>query len=362
MMLASINAITAHPVALRRWTLAAGLCLLVMSACTQGGSGTQQTGQALPILDSISQLAAYHVFVTDLGTGDLSELGKGTANGGESLHGLALSPDGRIIYATDIAGNRVDLFDITSSAPRLLQTIPVGLFPVHLAFVQGGRIAYVTNFQEGSVSVIDTTQGKVIATIQTPAGPHGLTASPDGRFIYVACLDGQALAVIDTDTNSLARTLTLPANTRPYSVVLGKEGRYLYVTDNFAGRVLVVDTTKLHDPARAVVGGAAAGQTPVLLAIAPDGKRLYVTNSGGSLTVLNLASNPLHPKLVATVPVGRSPHGVAVSPDGRYVVVANIVSGDLSVVDARANTVIATIKGEKNPNDVLIATLSALPD
>jgi len=349
---------------LRKWRRAAVvlLALAVMNACASDTPAPVHRPSTLPVLESPTQLAAYHVFVTDIGNGDFSELGAVTINGGKSLHGLALSPDGRVVYATDIADNRVDLFDVTGSAPRLLRAVAVGLYPVHVVFGQGGRFAYVSNFQGASISVIDVARGKVVATIQTPAGPHGLTASPDGRFIYVACLDGQALAVIDTDTNSLARTLTLPANTRPYSVVLGKEGRYLYVTDNFAGRVLVVDTTKLHDPARAVVGGAAAGQTPVLLAIAPDGKRLYVTNSGGSLTVLNLASNPLHPKLVATVPVGRSPHGVAVSPDGRYVVVANIVSGDLSVVDARANTVIATIKGEKNPNDVLIATLSALPD
>jgi YVTN family beta-propeller protein len=308
----------------------------------------------LPVLALPPQLAAYHVFVTDLGNGDFSELGVATVNGGKSLHGLALSPDGRVVYATDIAENRVDLYDVTGSAPRLLRAVTVGLYPVHVAFGKGGRLAYVTNFQEGTVSVVDVAGGKVVKTIQTPAGPHGLTASPDGSVIYVACLNGQALAVIDTTTNALVQTLKLPANAHPYSVVFGKEGRYLYVTDNFFGRVLVVDTTKLGDPAHAVVGDAAAGQTPVLLAIAPDGKRLYITNSGGNLTVLDLTSDPTHPKLVATVPVGRSPHGVAVSPDGRYVVVANIESGDLSVVDASSDKVIATIKGESNPNDVLI--------
>jgi YVTN family beta-propeller protein len=338
----------------RRWLLALACCLLCITACAPPASDHAQPAPTLPVLAAPSQLAAYHVFVTDIGNGDLAELGKGTINGGKSLHGLALSPDGRVLYATDIAENRIELFDVTSSAPRLLRTAPVGLFPVHVAFGQDDRFAYVTNFQGGTVSVVDVARGSVVATIQTPAGPHGLTASPDGRLIFVACLNGQALAVIDTSANRLIQTLTLPANAHPYSVVFGKEGRYLYVTDNFFGRVLVVDTMKLSDPAHAVVGGAAAGQTPVLLAIAPDGRRLYVTNSGGNLTVLDLASDPIHPKLSAAVPVGRSPHGVAVSPDSRYVVVANILSGDLSVIDASNTTVIATIKGGKNPNDVLI--------
>src|SRR5579871_448734 len=338
----------------RRWLLLLSILSLSLAACAPGGPAPVEATPTLPVLVLPAQLAAYHVFVTDLGDGDLSELGMATVNGGKSLHGLALSPDGRVVYATDIADNRVDLYDVTGSAPRLLRTVTVGLYPVHVAFGPGGRFAYVTDFQGATVSVVDVAQGRVVKTIQTPAGPHGLTASPDGRYMYVACLNGQALAVIDTTTNSLAQTLTLPANAHPYSVVFGKDGRYLYITDNFFGRVLVVDTTKLRDPAHAVVGGAAAGQTPVLLAIAPDGKRLYITNSGGNLAVLDLTSDPTRPKLAATVPVGRSPHGVAVSPDGRYVVVANIESGDLSVVDASNNMVVATIKGESNPNDVLV--------
>jgi YVTN family beta-propeller protein len=337
-----------------RWLLVLSVCCLLITACASALDAPAQPTAALPVLESPPLLATYHVFVTDIGNGDLAELGKGTVTGGKSLHGLALSPDGHVLYATDIAENRVDLFDVTGSAPRLLRTVAVGLYPVHVAFGSDGRFAYVSNFQGASVSVVDVARGTIVTTIQTPAGPHGLAASPDGRFIYVACLDGQALAVIDTSTNSLAQTLTLPANTHPYSVVFGKEGRYLYITDNFMGRVLVVDTTQLYDPSHAVVGGAAAGQTPVLLTIAPDGKRLYVTNSGGNLTVLSLAGDPTHPKRIAAVPVGRSPHGVAISPDGRYVVVANIVSGNLSVIDTSSNRVAATIKGEKNPNDVLI--------
>lgn len=338
----------------RLWTLAAFLCLLAIGGCTPAPGGSRQNIPDLPVLASVPQLAAYHVFVTDLGTGHLAELGKGTTSGGKSLHGLALALDGQTIYATDVADNRVDLFVGTDAAPRLLRSIAVGLYPVHVAFSQGGRYAYVTNFQAGSVSVIDTGQGAVIKTIPTPPGPHGLTASPDGRFIYVPCLNGQALVILDTQTNTLAQTLALPANAHPYSVVSSRDGRYLYITDNFFGRVLVVDTTKLSDPAQAIVGGAAAGQQPVLIAIAPDGRHLYVTNSGGNLTVLDIAGNPLHPQLVATVPVGRSPHGVAVSPDSRYVVVANILSATLSVVDASNNVVVATMKGEKYPNDVLI--------
>lgn len=327
------------------------ICLLWLAAC---GTAPTPTTPALPVLATIDQLRAYHVFVTDLGTGDLAELGQATVNGGKSLHGIAFSPDGKRVYVGDVAESRVVAFDVTGARPRQVLSVTVGLSPVHFAFTQGGRYVYVTNFGGASISVIDTTSGTVIATIQTPQGPHGLVSSPDGKRLYVACLNGQVLAVIDTTTNTLAQTIPLPDNAHPYSVVSDTAGRYLYITDNFLGRVLVLDTTRLQNPAQAVVGGGKAGQQPVLLAISPDGKHLYVTNSGGNLSVLDIAAHPTQPALLATVVVGRSPHGVAVTPDGRYIIVANILSGNLSVVDATSNQVIATLPAEKYPNDVAI--------
>jgi YVTN family beta-propeller protein len=47
------------------------------------------------------------------------------------------------------------------------------------------------------------------------------------------------------------------------------------------------------------------------------------------------------------------PHGIAVTPDGRFVVVANTYGQNLAVIDAAAKLV-ATIPAEKYPNDVLI--------
>ncbi|HZC77894.1 MAG TPA: hypothetical protein VE258_09115 [Ktedonobacterales bacterium] len=48
------------------------------------------------------------------------------------------------------------------------------------------------------------------------------------------------------------------------------------------------------------------------------------------------------------------PHGLAVTPDGRYVVVANTIGQSLSVLDAASDRVVTTIPAEKYPNDVLI--------
>ncbi len=76
------------------------------------------------------------------------------------------------------------------------------------------------------------------------------------------------------------------------------------------------------------------------IAVAPDGKYIYVSNQGSnSVSVLDTASNTI----VKTVLVGTSPAGVAVTPDGAHVYVSNQGSNSVSVIDTASNTVVATI-------------------
>src|ERR1700751_4984019 len=66
----------------------------------------------------------------------------------------------------------------------------------------------------------------------------------------------------------------------------------------------------------------------------------YITNYGSNtVSVIATASNTV----IATIPVGGAPYGVAVNPDGGRVYVTNSDSGSVSVIATASNTVIATI-------------------
>jgi YVTN family beta-propeller protein len=60
-----------------------------------------------------------------------------------------------------------------------------------------GERAFVTNQYEGSVSVIDTREMKVVATIPVGDHPEGIAADPAGAFVYVACWFDNVLRRID---------------------------------------------------------------------------------------------------------------------------------------------------------------------
>ncbi len=82
------------------------------------------------------------------------------------------------------------------------------------------------------------------------------------------------------------------------------------------------------------------------------GPYAYITNSGdNTVSVIDTATN----KVIAIIPVGSSPKGVAVTLDGKKVYVTNIFSGTVSLIDAIKNTVRTTIPVGSSPRGVAIS-------
>jgi YVTN family beta-propeller protein len=81
---------------------------------------------------------------------------------------------------------------------------------------------------------------------------------------------------------------------------------------------------------------------PVGVAITPDGTRVYVANLGSnSVSVIARPGNTL---VGLPIPVGSGPNAIAVTPDGLHVYVANRLSANVSVIRTATNTVLpATI-------------------
>jgi len=86
--------------------------------------------------------------------------------------------------------------------------------------------------------------------------------------------------------------------------------------------------------------------------------RAYISLIGGSaVAVIDTTTNTI----VAKVPVGTQPGGLAVTPDGAFVYVGNRASDNVSVINTSTNTVIATVPVGKRPIGVAITPNGAFP-
>lgn len=239
-----------------------------------------------------------------------------------------------------------------------------GTSPLGVAISPDGSYVYVTNSggianDHGSVSVIDTVTNTVTTNIPAEDladSGDGVAVSPDGRRVYATSNNG--VFVIDTVTNTT--TATIPTKTRPLDVAIRPDGRRLYVTSD-ARTVSVIDTA-VNTIATTI---PTTITRPGRMAVSLDGRHLYVTSShglevNGSVSVIDTATNAI----TTTIVVGILPDGVAVSPDGHYVYVANggpinqlpiPNQGSVSVIDTVTKTVTSTIPIRASPSHITVS-------
>jgi YVTN family beta-propeller protein len=114
-----------------------------------------------------------------------------------------------VAYITNFDANTVSVVDTTTN--RLLATIPGLNSPIGLATTPDGTKVYVANSgaTPGTVSVINTANNQITATITVGSGPNVLAASPDSKHVYVTNQNDGTLSVINTANNQVSATVTL---------------------------------------------------------------------------------------------------------------------------------------------------------
>jgi YVTN family beta-propeller protein len=262
----------------------------------------------------------------------------------DNANGVAITPDGRRMYAADRDVPRVIVFDTSTNVP--LTQIPIGNGPISVAISPDGTRVYATNQFDGTVSVIATATNQVVGTIATGTEPIWVTFSANGARAYVSNQESASLSVVDTASNSVIATI--PGFCEPFHSAFARGGRLLFVSSQCDSSVKVVDTTT-----NMVVNSIPVGPLPRGIAFSPDGRRAYVANfAGNAVDVLDVASET---NLGTPITVGSSPWGLAMAPNGRAYV-ANFGDGTVSVIDSSTNNVVATLPSRSNPEDVSLSS------
>ncbi len=279
---------------------------------------------------------------------------------------LALSPDGKILATS---GKTSDLIIIDPATWTNVQEIPlppVSMSPTNtgsafthnlsadkdaqlsftgLVFSPDGTRIYLSDVQ-GSVKVFEVDKAHQVRGIMSlelpPANapdrraeiPAGLAVSADGAKLYAACNLGNRLAELDAKTGQVLHQW--PVGVAPYDVVLVKHKIYV---SNWGGR----------QPDAASVTGPAGRGTKVRV----DPAR-YIA-SEGSVTVIEPDSGASR-----EIMVGKHASALALSPNGKFLAVANAASDTISVIDSRTDDVVETISARVDPGDLFGASPNAL--
>jgi len=251
------------------------------------------------------------------------------------VHGMGFSPDRRTIAVVSIGSNAVTFIDTATNTIK--HTIYVGRSPHEAFFAPDGREVWVTVRGEDYVSVIDPKSYKEIRRIKTPGGPGMTIFSPDGRYGYVCSSFNPELIVFDVRAHRVVGHVVQPSPFCP-DLAATPDGTQVWYTLKDTGKTVVIAANPPFNTLKILDTGPITNH--VNLVDNANGHFAYVT-VGGLNEVLVFRRDDF--SKVATIHVGKLPHGIWPSGDGTRVYVGLENQDQMTAIDTLSNTVIANI-------------------
>ncbi|WP_375454371.1 YncE family protein [uncultured Methylobacterium sp.] len=207
--------------------------------------------------------------------------------------------------------------------------------------------AVVTAQGADAVDVIDIDAGTIVARIPVAGSPAGVALSPDRRTAYVTRPDGPGIAMIDLPSRKVVQMLPLPGG--PLGIAVNPKSGAVYVADWYAERLFVLVRT---EAGLRLDGEVAVGASPSGIAVTPDGATVLVANrAADTVSVVDAATR----RQTTMIPVGRHPFGITLDADAKRAYTANVTGDDVSVIDLATSREIGRVKTGQRPYVVALA-------
>ena len=255
--------------------------------------------------------------------------------------GLTFSPDGRSLYVSGGNQDVIYRFDWRDGRATLADSIALAFkqpghsdvrYPAGIAVSNDGRTLYAAENLADSVAVVDLSSRRVVQRLATEKYPYGVVVGRDG-VVYVSAWNGWTVSTFSpTGNGTLDNGTRIRVGRHPSAMTLSPDGGRLFVASGSTDKIAVVDTRKLQvvttlsDPTPAKTG---EGSTPNALAVSADGSRLFVAEAdNNAIAVFTLAAGTsgvatlsTADSLIGRIPVGWYPAAVVV--EGDELLVAN---------------------------------------
>ncbi|MBV9022817.1 MAG: lactonase family protein [Streptomycetaceae bacterium] len=306
-------------------------------------------------------------------TGALTEVSRTDAVPDPSF--LALSPDAAVLYAvSEQPEGCAAAFSLHHpDAPRQVgTTVPVqGGAPTHLC-VFGGYVL-TANYTSGSISVLPIGANGALGESshvlghkgrgphpERQEGPHvhAVVPDPSGRWIVSADLGTDTVRVYGLDMATgvprVHSETRLRPGTGPRHVAFHPRGHHAYVVNELRSSVTVLawnaetgTLTPIGSAATISVTSSDEPNSPSEVVVSPDGRYVWVANRGHDcIAVLDLDAKGDRLELAGTTPCGGHwPRHLALDPSGRRLYVANERSGEVTWFDVDPQTGLPLLAG-----------------
>ncbi len=265
---------------------------------------------------------------------------------------------------------------ITGVIPQtmLLLRIPLLFLLLILSAATAARAvtyAYVPSYDDDRVIRVRTSDGAVASldiSTALPAGavcnPHGAAVMPDGSFVLVTCESNDSvLRIEDADYGSglTYSRAPIPVGDFPQGVAIAPSGDYAYVANYEDDTVSKIDLTTFQTVGAAIGVGDGPWGIDAVRDTDSDRTLVFVSNFlDGSVTVIvDSVADGITAETVPSIGgsgISGGPTGIAGTPDGRYVYVANQSRANLAIIRANDRSVVKRIGINGRPWGVAVGS------
>ena len=294
------------------------------------GSGSGQTLTGYAIASTNGNLLGFDLSVTKVPPGPTSLTSDDT---GKYLYvgnqGGAISG-----YSIDAAtGSLTELSSSPNGAGRQVNFLTVDGSGKYLFSVDNVlNTVWPFTITAGALSAV-ASSGTVPSYGVTPGPPLTATVDPLLRNLYVA-MGASGTEVFHISGGALLDAGTVPptSGAEAQFVAIERTGRFAYIADGVSGVSVYFIDPSSGTLTLLSASPVASGNHPTRIALTPDSKYLYVANQGdGTVAQFALSSNGSMVSLGANVASGNQPVAMTVDPAGMYVYVVNQGSDNVSI-------------------------------
>jgi YVTN family beta-propeller protein len=309
----------------------------------------EQFSNTVSVTDPVDNKLVGVIRLGDPQPGNFSPLYKGQV----LVHGMGFSSDHKTLAVVSIGSNSVTFIDTATNAIK--HTTYVGRSPHEAFFTPDGSEVWVTVRGEDYILVLDGKTFEEKTRIKVPAGPGMQIFSPDGKYGYVCSSFNPETVVITVADHQIVGHVKQDSPFCP-NIAATPDGKQVWFTLKDTGKTMVFDAK----PPFAVLKSMDTGPISNHVNFAGNAKGTFAYVTIGGLNEVKVFRTDDFTQ-VATIPVGKLPHGIWPSGDGSRVYVGLENADAVTAIDTMSNKVIATSPVGQAPQAIAYVP-NAVPD
>ncbi|MCL2440659.1 MAG: YncE family protein [Treponema sp.] len=238
----------------------------------------------------------------------------------------------RELWVSNMEENKLHIFDLDTLVYKL--SIPAeGIFPKVITQSPDGNLTAVSNWLSMDISIFDSNTKRLLHKIPVGGTPRGMAFSPDSSLLYITIYDEPVIAVINMSLNRVTSRFRLYSGAGAARHIIYRDGK-LYVSDMLRGTVNILDAST-----GTLLRSRRVGPNLNTIVLSPDGQHIFASSRGsnnpadytrpgpdfGAIYMLNTDDLTIQERVWGK----NQPTGLAISPDGRFVVFTNFLDANM---------------------------------